>query len=126
MPVTITLTDFTQRPGTLVPGTTLHLHITWDLDKPPKSIEAHLVYRTSGKGSQDAVSVASEIFPTPTLQGEWDVTLTLPHDVPPSYDGRLLSISWFAQATAGIKEMADIPLMVSFSGRPLVPQRTEK
>lgn len=126
MPLTVTLPDLPQRPGTLVPGSTVRVHITWTLNSPPKSIDAHLVYRTSGKGTQDRVSVASETFEGPQPHGQWDVTLTLPPDAPPSYDGRLLSVTWFVQADAGKHESADVEFVLSPIGRPLTPQRTEK
>lgn len=125
MPITLTLVRSPERAGTLVPGSSVQLQLAWSFEAPA-GIDVSLVYRTAGKGTQDAVSVATETIQTTAIQGQSTITLTLPPEAPPSYDGKLLSVSWFAEARAGKKESAELPLVVSSIGRPITPARMEK
>ena len=115
----------------LRPGAAVRLNVAWITDQPPDHIEVRLVYRTAGKGTTDVVRVAAETRPTPLADDRWAVTLTLPADAPPSYDGKLMSISWYAQADAigpkkKVMESAELALVVSPTSRPIVPQRLTK
>ncbi|MDB5326401.1 MAG: hypothetical protein JWM57_1970 [Phycisphaerales bacterium] len=115
----------------LRPGAAVRVNVAWTTDGPAEQIEVRLVYRTAGKGTTDVVRVAAEALAFPKADDRWSATLTLPPDAPPSYDGRLLSISWYAQAEAigpkkKVMESAELPLIVSPTGRPIIPQQLAK
>lgn len=126
MPIDLALADADQM--SFRPGDVVRLTAAWRLDPAPQQIDIRLVFRTAGKGTTDLVGVAVETRASPLANDQWDLTLTLPADAPPSYDGRLLSITWFAQADVisaknRVLETAELPLVVSPTGRPIVPQR---
>jgi hypothetical protein len=109
------------------PGDAVRLNVAWDIDAAPARIEVRLVYRTAGKGTTDVVCATTNTQESPANSGRRIITLTLPPDAPLSYDGKLLSISWFAQAELigtkkRVTDTAELPLIVSPIGRPITPQ----
>lgn len=125
MPIDIAITN--AGPQHFRQGDAVRVTAAWELERVPKSVEVRLLYTTHGKGTTDTVVVASEINESPPAGGRWDVSLTIPADAPPSYDGRLLSIRWAAEAvTDKAKEIAEAELVVSPTGRAIVPQTLAK
>ena len=124
MPSDVALID---APAFYRPGETVRGRAAWRLNKLPKRLESRLVWTTAGKGTTDIVAVASVRSDALAEAGEWAFELTIPPNAPPDYDGRLVSIKWSLVFDTGRSgETAAVQLVVSRTGRPIVPPRLAK
>ena len=118
MPVTITL----PAPGPFRPGDAVRVAVDWSCTEPPQRIEVRLIWRTSGKGTTDRVIAVADTKPSPPTAGKWETTMRIPIESPPSYDGKMLSIEWVAEANTGQKDDdAEQAMVVSPTGVPITP-----
>ena len=100
------------RPGEEVVGAA-----AWRLDKPPRTVEVRLFWRTEGKGTRDVGVVASERFENPQATEVREFRFKLPPG-PYSFSGRLVSLIWALEAVAAPGgEAARIDITVSPTGQ---------
>lgn len=76
------------QPGDEITGTA-----TWRSSEAPKRVEICLGWHTSGKGTRDNETVATEIVPNPGANGQHPFRFTAPAQ-PHSFSGRLISLVW--------------------------------
>ncbi len=111
------------------PRETIHATAEWNLDNVPKEIEAHLLWHTEGKGSQDSELIESVKIPSAALSGKHKLEMRLP-DTPYSYHGTLISIIWALELVVdGDSEVARETFYLSPSGEAIKPREelgTEK
>jgi len=67
-------------------------HVLWSGDKPPLNQEIRLFWETSGKGTQEASVIATELLRFDT-DGRASFSFNLP-DSPYSFAGHLISLTW--------------------------------
>lgn len=121
MPIDLTLPS----PGPFRPGDAVRVAAEWSCPEPPDRIEVRLIWRTSGKGTTDVVIATADAKPAPPAAGRWETSLRIPFESPMSYDGKMLSVEWFAEANTGQKnDAAERTIVVSPTGRPIVPTVT--
>lgn len=86
-----------------------------------RAVRVSLRFTTEGRGDTDERSVAELEFPVDhngRVEARFD--LTVPHDGPISYDGRLVRVRWEVEARIDVKLRRDptthIPVLVIPSG----------
>jgi len=82
-----------------VPGETVEGTVSWQLEKPARTIELRLFWYTQGKGDQDVGVVTAVPFPEPALQDRRSFRVTLPLG-PYSFSGQLISLIWALEVVA--------------------------
>lgn len=118
MPIDLTL----QSPGPFRSGDAVRVTVAWSSVDPPERIEARLIWKTTGKGTTDRVIAVADTRENPPAAGRWETTLRIPVESPSSYDGRLISIDWIAEANTGVRDdNAERAIVVSPTGKPLTP-----
>lgn len=75
------------------PGDELTGAALWELDAPPTLAEVRLVWRTKGKGTEDAAVAATVAFDAPLAGDTRPFSLRLPA-APYSFSGKLISLVW--------------------------------
>lgn len=75
------------------PGETIRGTVSWRASAPPLSAVLRLFYHTSGKGTQDLVVVAEQVFDAPAGSDQRPYAFALP-DSPYSCSGKLVSLIW--------------------------------
>lgn len=80
------------------PGETIRGRAEWSFEQVQKSLEIHLVWYTSGKGTDD-IEIVEAIQLDPALNGSKDFAFRLP-DSPYSFSGKLISLSWAVEFVA--------------------------
>ena len=87
-------------PDELVASATASFQVRWDLSEAPDTIEAHLIWRTEGKGDTDSERLSCGQLDALRPQGCETLTVFVPEG-PFTYHGKLLSILWTLELTAG-------------------------
>ena len=94
----------------LRPGERVAITCAWQLEEPPESVEARLVWYTRGKGDQDLSVVETLAFDKPQAMGMEQGEFVLPEG-PYSFSGKLISLLWTIELIAepsGASHRADI------------------
>lgn len=86
--ITLTGQRTAFQPGDEIAGTA-----TWRCAEPPNRVEICLGWHTSGKGTRDSETVATEVVPNPAASGQHTFRFTAPAQ-PHSFSGRLISLVW--------------------------------
>jgi len=86
-----------DKTAPLEPGAQLNGTVRWSVDKGFDALELHLLWFTSGKGTQDVGVSATETITRPAQSGEQSFTFTLP-DFPWSFSGTLVTLQWAVEA----------------------------
>ena len=110
-------------PGELLAGT-----IAWKLPAPalPASIELHLIWHTTGKGTTDSQIAVTRTFAATETRGEERFELELPQ-FPYSFSGALTSLLWTLEAiVAGSEEPEQIDLVIAPHGREVIIARPQE
>jgi hypothetical protein len=81
------------------PGDEIEATVRWQLDAPPRSLEARLFWYTEGKGDQDVGIVESLPLEGPVAEGHRGIRFRLPAG-PFSFSGKLISLLWAIEAVA--------------------------
>jgi hypothetical protein len=81
------------------PGQTIEALIAWELDEPPRELEARLFWYTEGMGAQDVEVVETQPIDGPPASGEESVTFRAP-PAPHSFSGKLISLIWAIELVA--------------------------
>lgn len=81
------------------PGEEVKGRVSWELDKPPQSVELRLFWYTRGKGDQDVSVVQTVDFSNPSQYEQRDFSITLP-DAPYSFSGKIISLIWALELVA--------------------------
>jgi hypothetical protein len=119
MNITILPDAETYAPGEILSGT-----VAWFCDKAPQNIIIELLWETSGRGTKDSEVVYSEKIPCSSEKGEAQFSFQIPN-CPPSYRGKLVSISYQLKASADIKWAIDpksqVDLIISKTGEAYRP-----
>ncbi len=90
------------------PGETIEGVVSWACDDMPKAVDVRLLCYTTGKGTQD-VMVAEVMQIDDPLASDSRVFSFRAPDGPPSFNGRLVSLTWAIDAVADLKGLfADI------------------
>ena len=87
-----------RHSGRYLPLEELMGEVAWHLAQEPRSIAAHLLWRSQGKGLQDVVIVASEQITSLTRQGSAGFSFLLPAE-PYSFSGELISLAWCVEVS---------------------------
>lgn len=102
------------------PGDVLRGGAGWQLDEPPKSVEARLFYYTRGKGTEDVEVVATVPFEEPRQQDARPFEFKLPA-APYSFSGKLISVIWAVElVTEPSGEAARTEFVLSPSGEEIL------
>lgn len=80
------------RPGENIGGT-----VRWQLEESVKSIEIHLLFFTSGKGTSDHEIIETIPIENPPMSGSQRFDWRLPQS-PYSFSGKLISLIWAIEA----------------------------
>jgi hypothetical protein len=107
----------------LTPGTPLSGHVSWRVDRQPKSAELRLFWYTSGKGTDDVGVAETVTFAAPRPDDRRDFALVAPRR-PFSFSGTLISLAWALELVVepgGHVERRD--LVLSSTGREVVLPR---
>ncbi len=83
---------------TFAPGDRVEGVAGWQLDKPVKSAKLHLLWSTSGKGTEDVGVAETVTFDDPPQVDARIFAFTVP-DGPYSFSGRLISLTWSLELT---------------------------
>lgn len=104
-----------------VPGEPITGKVTWDLEPSLSSVTVRLLWRTSGKGSQDFGLVGEEVWDS--VSPSDSQPFTFPGvDGPYSFSGKLITVSWIVEAYAGRqKHKVEQALMLSPTGTEVRP-----
>ena len=103
------------------PGEEIRGRATWTLDGDPESVEAHLFWRTEGKGTQDTEVVDTVVFEGPGRADRRQFRMKIP-DGPYSFAGKLIAILWSVEVVAEPgAEAGRQDIVVSPSGKPVRP-----
>ncbi|MEO1236611.1 MAG: hypothetical protein AAFX76_07465 [Planctomycetota bacterium] len=106
-----------------VPGEPIEGLAGWELDGPPKWVEARLYWHTAGKGDEDVVVVDTVRYDDPPAVDAQPFRFTAPQG-PFSYAGRLLEIAWGVEVVAHrVKGTAHVDLTLSATGHPIRPPK---
>lgn len=82
--------------SSFLPGEVVSGKVFWQLPKPPEKAVLHLLWCTSGKGTED-ISIIDEIsFQTGGVSAEHPFKFTLPLS-PYSFSGKILSLQWMLE-----------------------------
>ncbi len=81
------------------PGETLELSAMWSLPKPPRDLEARLLWYTRSKGTEDVGVEASERVTAPAAAGERTFRFKLPNG-PYSFSGQFITLAWAVELVA--------------------------
>lgn len=84
-------------PAALRPGQAFTVRLRWELEERPERLVVNLLWYTSGKGDEDIRVVTGETLEDPGPGGERVFEFTAPLH-PPSFSGRLISLSWALEA----------------------------
>jgi len=97
----------------------------WTLDRPPKSVEVRLYWRTEGKGIEDVETVSAVTFDRPEIREVRDFRFPLPAG-PCSFTGHLVSLRWGLELVAlPQKEAARVEFALGPEGRTLVLHKSD-
>ena len=81
------------------PGTEVDVHLEWDLDHDPETVELRLVWNTAGKGTTDLAVIDTVRFERPLRNESQTATIRLPTS-PYSFSGSLISLVWALELVA--------------------------
>jgi hypothetical protein len=82
-----------RSPAVYRPGESVAGRATWREAAKARSVAVRLYWTTSGRGSTDTEVVAESLVENPAEQGETRFSLLLP-PAPPSFSGKLITLSW--------------------------------
>ena len=82
-----------RTPAVFRPGESVAGRATWREAAESRSVAVRLYWTTSGRGSTDTEVVAESVVENPSEQGETRFSLLLP-STPPSFSGKLITLSW--------------------------------
>lgn len=75
------------------PGEEIVGAASWQTPNPPRSVELHLLWYTSGKGTPDTEIVDTHTFSNPGADAIEPFSFRLPTE-PYSFSGKLISLQW--------------------------------
>ena len=107
----------------LTPGAPITGHVTWRVDRQPRSAELRLFWHTAGKGTDEVGVVETLTFAAPRPEDRRDFALVAPRK-PFSFSGTLISLAWAIELVVepgGHVERRD--LVISSTGREVVLAR---
>jgi hypothetical protein len=101
------------------PGEALEGTVGWQLDQPAAAVELRLFWYTSGMGNQDAGVVDCARFGQPSQRDSRPFHFWLPPG-PPSFNGRLITLSWALELVAkSSNEVARVEIVIAPGGEPV-------
>jgi hypothetical protein len=114
-----------RNPAVFRPGETVAGRATWREATKTRSVAVRLYWTTAGRGSTDTEVVAESAVENPSEQGETRFSLLLP-PAPPSFSGKLITLSWGVELLVEPGEhAAQVEIVVSPSEKeirlPVVP-----
>jgi len=109
-------TNFT--PGEKLKGT-----VSWQLESTQEPLEVHLLWRTSGKGTEDIKVVESLTVDLTGTQGDHEFEISMPAG-PYSFDGPIISLEWVIEAVCG-DEVSEQGIQLSLTGYPVAMKEVE-
>jgi hypothetical protein len=99
------------------PGQRAQFSATWEIDADVQRLEARLLWRTSGKGTQSGEVVAVHRFDNPSPKEFRPFEMVLPPS-PYSFSGRLVSIEWYIELVILPGEQSNaLPIVIGPGGR---------
>lgn len=102
-----------------LPGDEIRGEVAWQLDDRLVELEVHLAFLTAGRGSTDAVIVATHTIADPGLSGDEAFSFRAPIG-PYSFSGTLISLSWAIEVEArGADVTAREEITIAPAGEPL-------
>jgi hypothetical protein len=103
------------KPGEQIAGI-----VRWQCESAPERIEITLGWATSGKGTTDWETVATDSIPSPPAHGEHAFRFTAPRE-PYSFSGKLISLTWSVEAVAEPGDDAnEVQVVIAPDGREIV------
>jgi hypothetical protein len=101
------------------PGQALRGVVRWAFDRPPRSAEVQLVWRTEGKGNTDARAAVRQPLSGARYDAQHRFEITIPPG-PMTYHGTILSILWTVEAvTDNPDASAKVDIVVSPHDQPV-------
>lgn len=82
-----------------LPGESVPAELRWSFPAPCERIEVCLLWRTSGKGTEDEHVVWDEVIQSVGSTGRRQFNMPLPL-APYSFSGKLITLNWFIEAFA--------------------------
>lgn len=99
------------------PNGTIKGEFHWKLEKAPKNLEVHLLWYTSGRGTEDVEIIETEHITTSGNVGQSYFSFNLPNE-PYSFSGKLITLTWAIEVVAtSPDETKKIEFMLSPTGR---------
>jgi hypothetical protein len=109
-------------PAEYEPGEEIAGGAQWQLERPPQSVEARLLWHTVGRGGkshEDVGVVATVSFDAPHQDDTRSFQFTAPA-APYSFSGQLVKLTWAVELVAlPHKENARVELSIAPGGKPL-------
>ena len=109
-------------PAEYEPGEEIAGGAQWQLDRPPQSVEARLLWHTVGRGGrshEDVGVVATVSFDAPRQDDTRSFQFTAPL-APYSFSGQLVTLTWAVELVAlPHKENARVDLSIAPGGKAL-------
>ena len=114
-----------KQPAQYEPGEEIAGAAQWQLARAPESVEARLLWHTSGRGFVDVGVVATVRFDGALQDATRPFRFTAP-EAPYSYCGKLVTLGWAVELLAlPHKESARVELVIAPEGRPLAFEPAE-
>lgn len=108
-----------KQPAEYEPGEEIVGAAQWQLDRSPESVEARLLWHTTGRGFVDVGVVATVRFDAPLQDDTRPFRFTAP-EAPYSYCGKLIRLDWAIELVAlPHKESARVDLVIAPEAKPL-------
>lgn len=108
-----------KQPAEYEPGEEIAGGAQWRLDRAPASVEARLLWRTSGRGYEDVAVVATASFDAPLQDDTRSFRFTAP-EAPYSFSGTLITLRWAIELVAlPHSENARVEISIAPGGKPL-------
>ncbi|HWB61125.1 MAG TPA: hypothetical protein VG733_16710 [Chthoniobacteraceae bacterium] len=108
-----------KQPPQFQPGEEIAGAAQWQLKHPPKTVEVRLLWRTLGRGIEDACVVSTVQFDAPLADDTHPFTLVAP-DAPYSFAGSLITLQWSLELVAlPSKKNAHIDIVIAPGGAPV-------
>ena len=108
-----------KQPAQFQPGEEIIGAAQWSLKRAPKSVEARLLWHTTGRGIEDVCVAATVQFASPLQEDTRPFTITAP-EAPYSFAGSLVTLQWALELVAlPSKEIARIDIVIAPGGSPV-------
>ena len=106
-----------RNPPVYRPGEDVSGRATWRDAGDSNSLAVRLYWTTAGRGTTDTEVVAESPIGNPAAQGEIRFSFLLP-DSPPSFSGKLITLSWGIELLVEPSEQAaQVEILVSPNGQ---------